>query len=112
MQHSSAEAIEGAERPVPTEVESGSGIQSQPARAADADDAMYPSSNKESADHDSLRKRDIESNESDVKGVRLQEEEAVEGEEEENGKMKQWVAAHAKAIRVGIHIAIGVVMTA
>jgi hypothetical protein len=60
----------------------------------------------------SLRKGDVESNETDIKVEKGVEGSDVASEEDANdGKVKQWVARNAKGIRIGIHAAIFVVMT-
>jgi len=60
---------------------------------------------------DSLKKRDIESSETDIKAGRAVEDSDVLGDEEKPGKVKAFVATHAKQIRIGIHALVAAVMT-
>ena len=120
MQHSSAEPIEGVERgnapghaTTTTAEYDAARLRSDggSVRAHPVDDAMYPT--KVSTDHDSLRKADIESNDtSEAKVPHVHESEVVRSdEEEEPGTIKKFIRKHRKAIRVGIHVLIGTVMT-
>lgn len=115
MQHSSAEAIDGVERGAhaaeadSTRLRNGGGS----VRAHPVDDGMYPTTdNKVSGDRDSLRKVDLESNDTnDAKSVKVYEDEAVQSEDEEPGKIKQFMAKYRKEIRVASHIVFGALMT-
>lgn len=118
MQHSSAEAIEGVER-----VERAGHAPGTTATETDAarlrngahpvDDGMYPTKeDKASSDRDSLRKLDLESNDTDE--VKVAQEEVVRGEDEDErqpGKIKQFMAKYRKEIRIASHVLFGVVMT-
>lgn len=113
MQHSSAEVIDGVEGVHATETGStrlrngGGSVRAQP-----VDDGMYPSTdNKASADRDSLRKVDLESNDTDVKSAKVYEDEGVPSEEEKQGKIKQFIATYRKEIRVACHLVFGALMT-
>ena len=118
MQHSSAEVIEGVERAghapgtatTATEMDAarlrnGGGS----VRAHPVDDGMYPTENKVSTDRDSLRKVDLESN--DTEEVKVHETEELRSEDEEPGTIKKFIAKYRKEIRIAIHVLIGVVMT-
>ncbi|KAL5350505.1 hypothetical protein ACLOAV_004074 [Pseudogymnoascus australis] len=118
MGHSSAEAIEGVER-----VERAGHAPGTTATETDAarlrngahpvDDGMYPTKeDKASSDRDSLRKLDLESNDTDE--VKVAQEEVVRGEDEDErqpGKIKQFMAKYRKEIRIASHVLFGVVMT-
>lgn len=116
MQHSSAEPIEGVER-----VERAGDAPGTTATETDAarlrngahpvDDGMYPTKeNQVSSDRDSLRKLDLESNDTD--DVKVAQEEVVRGENEQQpGKIKQFKAKYRKEIRIASHVLFGVVMT-
>lgn len=71
-------------------------------------DDIYPGDRRSVERGDSLKKNDVESNETEIK---VGQGDAL-SDEEKPGKIKQFVAAYAKEIRVGIHAAIAVVMTA
>ena len=117
MQHSSAEVIEGVDRaghaPGTTATEmdttrlrNGGGS----VRAHPVDDGMYPTTdNKASTDRDSLRKVDIESNDTDE--VKVDRVEEVRSEDEEPGAIKKFIAKYRKQIRIAIHVIVGTVMT-
>ncbi|KFY56258.1 hypothetical protein V496_06746 [Pseudogymnoascus sp. VKM F-4515 (FW-2607)] len=118
MRHSSAEAIEGVERveraghaPGTTATETDAARLRSGAHPAD--DGMYPTKeDKASSDRDSLRKLDLESNDTDE--VKVAQEEVVRGEEEDErqpGKIKQFMAKYRKEIRIASHVLFGVVMT-
>ncbi|KFZ04309.1 hypothetical protein V502_10246 [Pseudogymnoascus sp. VKM F-4520 (FW-2644)] len=116
MQHSSAEVIEGVERaghaPGTTATaadaarlrNSGGSVRAHP-----VDDGMYPTENKVSTDRDSLRKVDLESN--DTEEVKVHETEELRNEDEEPGTIKKFIEKYRKEIRIAIHVLIGVVMT-
>ncbi|OBT81326.1 hypothetical protein VE02_10275 [Pseudogymnoascus sp. 03VT05] len=121
MQHSSAEAIEGVERAghapgtTATETDStrlrnGGGS----VRANPVDDGMYPTTdNKASTDRDSLRKLDLESNDTEegkVAKVHL-DEEVRSDDEQPPGAIRKFIAKYRKQIRIAIHVLIGTVMT-
>lgn len=117
MQHSSAEVIDGVERaghaPGTTATEmdaarlrNGGGS----VRAQSVNDGMHPTTEKNvSTDHDSLRKVDVESNDSGV--GKVHQDEVIQSEEEEMGTIKKFIARYRKEIRIAIHVIIGVVMT-
>lgn len=73
-------------------------------------DDIYPDESKEAVERSSSRKQDVESNETDIKAEDIEGGDVL-SEEERPGKVKAFIARHAKAIRVGIHITIAVVMT-
>ena len=119
MQRSSAEVIEGVDRAghapgtTATETDStrlrngGGSVSAHP-----VDDGMYPTTdNKASTDRDSLRKLDVESNDTEegkVAKVHLDEEVRSE---DEPGAIKKFIAKYRKQIRIAIHVLIGTVMT-
>lgn len=117
MQRSSAEVIEGVDRAghapgtTATETDStrlrnGGGS----VRAHPVDDGPT-TENKASTDRDSLRKLDVESNDTDegkVGKVHLDEEVRSE---DEPGAIKKFITKYRKQIRIAIHVLIGTVMT-
>lgn len=118
MQHSSAEVIEGIERAPGHAPGHGTATETDAARlrngggsvrAHPIDDGMYPTEHKEgSTDNDSMRKRDLESNDSDPN---VQEEEEMRSEDEKPGKIKEFIEKYRKEIRIATHVLIGIVMT-
>jgi hypothetical protein len=74
-------------------------------------DDIYPGERRSSERGDSLKKNDVESNETDIKVEQGLGESDVLSGEDKPGKIKLFVARYAKQIRVAIHAAIAVVMT-
>ncbi|OBT68824.1 hypothetical protein VE03_02185 [Pseudogymnoascus sp. 23342-1-I1] len=115
MQHSSAEVIEGVERaghaPGTTATETDAARLRSGAHPGD--DGMYPTTdNKVSSDRDSLRKADLESNDTEeVKTAKVHEEEVQSEDERQPGKIKQFMAKYRKEIRIASHVLFGAVMT-
>lgn len=60
---------------------------------------------------DSLKKGGVQSKEADVEAKAPLADGDVVSETESQSKIKVWMARHKKQTRVGVHIAIGVVMT-
>ncbi|OBT41763.1 hypothetical protein VE00_07985 [Pseudogymnoascus sp. WSF 3629] len=117
MQRSSAEVIEGVDRAghapgtTATETDStrlrngGGSVRAHPVNDGPTTE------NKASTDRDSLRKLDIESNDTEegkVAKVHLDEEVRSE---DEPGAIKKFIAKYRKQIRIAIHVLIGTVMT-
>ncbi|KFZ20270.1 hypothetical protein V501_00236 [Pseudogymnoascus sp. VKM F-4519 (FW-2642)] len=119
MQHSSAEAIEGVERAGHAPGTTGTtAMETDATRLRNGggsvrDDGMYPTTdNKASTDRDSLRKVDIESNDTDdVKVGKVHQDEEVRSEDEQPGAIKKFIAKYRKQIRIAIHVIVGTVMT-
>jgi hypothetical protein len=74
-------------------------------------DDIYPGERRSAERGDSLKKNDVESNESDIKIEQGMGDSDVLSDEDKPGKIKMFVAAYAKEIRVAIHAAIAIVMT-